>query len=684
MTDTPPPARPASPVRKTARRAAQAGVNVIWLVPILALIVTLAVAWNNFSGRGTLIHVSFADATGINPGETALKFREINVGQVEAVRFTDDLTNVIVDIRVDKDIAQYIDDKAEFWLVRPQVTARGVSRLDTVLTGAFIEGYWDASATEPRTDFVGLERAPLTREDADGTWITLAAEDASGLSEGAPIMYRGLPVGRMENLRVSEDGAQALADVFIEAPHNERLTTATAFWDSSGVSFDLKATGVSVNISSLASLLQGGVQFSTIISGGQPVERGHVFVLNPDEDTARANIFAADGMDRARFAILLPEAVRGLEQGADVQFQGLTVGRVTDLAVRVEQGDSDEGQQVFQQAIIDISPARLGLPEGTDAAGATAFLAAEVADGLRARVASAGFLGTSLMVELIRIPDVEPAEIDMAGDPHPILPSVPGNISDLSDTAQGFMARVGQLPIEETLKSAMDMMNSVTAIASSQDTRAIPETLRGAIDETRGTMSDMRGMVGELRESGAVDNLASTLASASETFEALKLAAADAPEMIQQIDEAAAAIDEFAFAEISAQAEGILIDLRAMLGSEDAEQLPRNLSETLDAASGLLNDLRDGNAAGNLNATLDSARVAADEVAASVSNLPDLVNRLQQTAARAESVIAAYGDRSAFNNEAVNMLRELRRAAANFGSLARMIERNPRAFILGR
>ncbi len=51
MTDTPPPLTPASPVRKTAARAAQAGINVIWIVPIVALIVTLGIAWNAFRDR---------------------------------------------------------------------------------------------------------------------------------------------------------------------------------------------------------------------------------------------------------------------------------------------------------------------------------------------------------------------------------------------------------------------------------------------------------------------------------------------------------------------------------------------------------------------------------------------------------------------------------------------------------
>ena len=49
-----------------------------------------------------------------------------------------------------------------------------------------------------------------------------------------------------------------------------------------------------------------------------------------------------------------------------------------------------------------------------------------------------------------------------------------------------------------------------------------------------------------------------------------------------------------------------------------------------------------------------------------------------------ETVIAAYGDRSTFNNETINLIREMRRAANSFSSLARSIERNPQAFILGR
>lgn len=681
----PQPLKPASPVRKTAKRAAQAGLSVIWLVPILALVVTLAIALNAYSNRGPLIEIEFADATGVKPGETTLRFREITVGQVESVRFTPDLAKVIVEIRVEKDIAHYIDDDAAFWIVRPQVTAQGVTRLDTVLSGSFIEGYWDAQVTEPKTHFIGLARPPLIREDAKGSWITLSMDNADGITEGAPVLYRGIQVGRMENLRLSENDDMVIADAFIEAPHDAKLTTSTVFWDTSGFSLSLGVRGVAFNVNSLSSLLQGGVAFDTLVSGGQQVDDGHIFPVQPDEDTARNDILAGNPGDVLYLTMYVNDSLQGLEKGADVEFQGLNIGQVNGLAVVIRNAtDPNNEPQVMQQVTLAISPGRLGLDPGATKEDALTFLEQAVDGGLRARVASAGLLGLSLKVELVEIENAEPATIDMAGDPNPIMPSVEGDLEDFTASAEGFLNRIGNLPLEDVLKSATDMMDSVTAIASSQDTRAIPGALRETLDQAQAAATDISGITKELREKDTAANISRLVEEASAAAESIKLAAADAPDMVRQIDAAAARVEEFGFAEISAQAEGILADIRAILGTEDAEQLPRNLSNTLEAASGLLNDLRDGNAAGSLNNALNSASTAADEIAKAVQDLPQLVQRLQATAARADAVLAAYGDRSTFNNEAVGMLRELRRATASFGSLARMIERNPQAFILGR
>lgn len=683
MTDTPPPLTPASPVRKTAARAAQAGINVIWIVPIVALIVTLGIAWNAFRDRGSVIEIEFADATGITPGETTLRFREITVGGVEGVKFTDDLSRVVVSVRVDTDVAQFIDADASFWIVRPQVSAQGVTRLDTVLSGAFIEGYWDAEVSEPAARFTGLDRPPLIRNDQPGTWVTLSMETADGLSEGAPVLFRGVQVGRLENIRVDSGTDRVIVDAFVEAPHDARLTSATVFWDTSGFSVSLGTQGVALNVNSLSSLLQGGVAFETFVSGGAPIEPGQEFAVQVDEGTARTARFEDDDTRLLRVGILIDDSVEGLSTGADVQFQGLRVGRVTDLAVSLT--EDEQGNTVPRQLVsMVISPRRMGLPDGSTADDALSLLTEEVGDGLRARVASAGFLGTTLMVELVDMPDAAPATIDLETGPNPLIPSVPGDLDDFTASAQGLVNRIGNLPIEELLTSARDTLDGITALATSQDTRAIPGALREAIEGGSVALADISAITGDLRQAESGQTLARMLDEASAAFTAVSEAAVGVPEMVEQIDSAAASVEEFGFAEISLQAEGILADLRAMLGSEDAEQLPRNLSNVLESATGLLDDLRDGNAVGSLNSALDSASQAADQIAASVQQLPDLLQRLQVTAARADTLFASYGDRSAFNNELIGALRELRRATSSIGSVARLIERNPRAFILGR
>ncbi len=664
----------------------------IWLVPILALVVTLGIAWNAYNSRGKLIEVEFADATGITPGETSLKFREVNVGKVESVTFTQDLTKVMVGIRVDKDVASYIDSDAEFWIVRPEVSAQGISRLDTVLSGVFIEGSWDAEIHDDKiTTFVGLNRPPLATQQTRGTLIVLSTDSAEGFTDGAPILFRGIQVGKMQNIRLSDDDESVLVDALIEAPYDQRLTTSTVFWDTSGFSLSLGAQGVSFNVNSLASLLQGGVEFATLTSGGEPVERGHVFRLNPDESTARNSLFAADTRYDVRLTMLVDNSVRGLEKGADVEFQGLIVGKVTDIAVHIDSDGIGPTRNVKQAITIALTPERLGLPADAPKDEVLAFLTDRVADGLRARVASAGILGTRLIVELVDIENAAPAEIALDAEPYPIIPSVPGNISDFTASAQGVMTRISNLPIEKLLSSATNMMDSVTAIAASPEARGVPEKVQellnegnAMLNEIRETAAEMRILATELKDSGAMAGLGGMVDEATAAAASIKVAIADVPTMIADIETAAESISKVEFAAIGAEAQGILQDLRAMLGTEDAAQLPRNLSDTLKSATGVLDELRDGNAAGSLNDALASAKTAADEVAVAVQGLPELADRLEQLAARADSVIAAYGDRSAFNAEAINAMRELKRATAAFGSLARTIERNPRAFILGR
>jgi paraquat-inducible protein B len=221
--------------------------SIVWIVPVVALLVSLGVAWNSYANRGVVIEILFADATGIVPGQTVLKYREVDVGKVESVGFTDDLKQVAVSVRVNRPVARFIDSESEFWLVQPQVTVAGISRLDTVLSGMFIEGSWDANPGAAQFRFTALETPPSVRESDQGILVTLRAEDGGSLNNGAPVYFRGIQVGRLSNLRLAASGRGVLIDAFIEAPHSSRISSSTVFWNVSGFSVSLGADGLKLD-----------------------------------------------------------------------------------------------------------------------------------------------------------------------------------------------------------------------------------------------------------------------------------------------------------------------------------------------------------------------------------------------------------------------------------------------------
>ena len=98
MTETPPDG-PAQLDIRPARERAAPRLSLVWIVPLVALAVSLWAAWQSYADRGTLITISFENASGVVAGETKIKYRDVEVGEVERVEFSEGLTDVLVHAR---------------------------------------------------------------------------------------------------------------------------------------------------------------------------------------------------------------------------------------------------------------------------------------------------------------------------------------------------------------------------------------------------------------------------------------------------------------------------------------------------------------------------------------------------------------------------------------------------------
>ncbi|MCP1168846.1 MlaD family protein, partial [Limimaricola sp. ASW11-118] len=617
------------------RRSLASRVSVVWLVPVGALAVALGIGWKQWSDQGPLIEVVFEEAGGVLAGETELRFRDVAVGLVEEVGFTDELDRVRISIRVSKDLAPYIDEDAQFWVVRPEVSTEGVSGLDTVLSGVYLRGQWDGQPGEESRSFVGRDHAPLLGPDDQGIEITLRATEGV-LSGNSPILYKGVEAGRIGAAGISADGFYVEAPAVIYAPYDNLVTETTRFWDTSGFSVSIGTGGAEIDFDSVAALLAGGLAFDTFVSGATLAESGQTFEVYDAEETARNSVFNTPDGPSLNLVAVFDGNVSGLAVGAPVELDGVRIGSVSGLNGLVdEERFGDRGVRL--QTVLTILPSRLGMADDGGAEQALQYFVDEVADGLRARLVTGSILTGGLKVQLIDVPGVEAATLDVDALPYPSVPVTESEISDVQATAQGTLDRINNLPIEELLASATSFLENSARLIGSDDLQQTPTDIRALLGDIRGfvgseevqavpeqigvvmseielAVSDVRAILDDVREAEAVRRVLDAVDGATAVTADLDTALDGVPELISNLNSVAANAAELPLERLLAEVSGLAEEARALVGAEATQALPGRIDTLLAELEGgtaearsLIAGLNEQQAVARLLETVDAA-----------------------------------------------------------------------------
>ncbi len=694
MTETPPDVSV-----KSARKLFLSGASVVWIIPLLALLAALGVAWNSYNSRGPEIYVEFDKGAGIKAGETELRYRDVTVGRVEEVGFSEGLAKVVATIRVDKDVAPFIDNSAAFWVVQPEVTAQGITGLSTVLSGVYIEGSWNEEKGSFEDHFVGSDTAPLIRPGQSGLQIAFRTVGNGQLTDDAPILYRGIEVGRLGKAEIAPRGNFAIVEALIYEEHRGLINSSTRFWDSSGFSLSIGPSGAEIDFQSIATLIGGGVTFDTFVSGGDRVQDGTVFEIFPSKEAARSSVFNASEVDPLKLSVIFEDNVSGLAVGAPVELSGLNIGEVEALSGIVDYEKFGDNR-VRLNVTLSVQPARLGLPGEVSADNALQFLQDRVSTGLRARLASASLLTGGLKVELVNVEDAPSATMDADGGPLPVLPTTQNETSDAAATVEGVFTRINNLPIEELLNSAIGLLNSAQAFIGSDELQNTPKDVRTLINEVTGlvssddvknipvtlnaTLSRVETLVATLEQEQMAKRLLDAVDSVSEAAKSFSTSTEGVPELITNLQAVAAKAGDLELQQLVDELSALTASADDVIGTPDAVALPGSLKNALDELNYTLQALREGGAIENVNRTLASARNAADNIAVSAQDLPQIVDRLSALFNQASQTIEGYNQGDQISRTAQETLRDIQKAADALASLARTIERNPNSLLLGR
>ena len=111
----------------------------IWLVPFIALVIAGSLAYQYFNDLGPEVEIVFPKNEGLVAGQSVVKFKNVPVGKVTKIYLDQDIEGVIVRIRMNSKVARpFMTEKARFWIVKPELGFSGISGLDTILSGTYI------------------------------------------------------------------------------------------------------------------------------------------------------------------------------------------------------------------------------------------------------------------------------------------------------------------------------------------------------------------------------------------------------------------------------------------------------------------------------------------------------------------------------------------------------------------
>ncbi|MBU0755489.1 MAG: MCE family protein, partial [Planctomycetes bacterium] len=197
----------------------------------------------NREGGEVRLILRFAEAHGVPVGG-AVRHKGVAVGEVLDVDVSPDDSGVILEVGIAGKFKHTLRKKTCFWIVRPHFggLTQGVSGLDTLIKDPYVEYDTSDLGAPPLTSgtvVFGMNQPPTVDESRvfphasdrrSSVTFKVRFANAKGLREGAPVLYRDLPVGTVRGVDLSLDGRAVEVEVLLHGRYQETARTDSVFW----------------------------------------------------------------------------------------------------------------------------------------------------------------------------------------------------------------------------------------------------------------------------------------------------------------------------------------------------------------------------------------------------------------------------------------------------------------------
>lgn len=481
----------------------------IWIVPFIALIVAGWLAYQYFSELGSEIRIVFPENVGLKAGQSHIKYRNVPIGTIKKIELQEDGEGVTVVVRMDKGTDKYLNENTKFWIVKPEVGVTGVSGLETIISGTYIDMFTE-DGEEFQKKFIGM-RHPF-RQTNEGEYFSLSAPVGYNIRKGTPLYFKNLKVGRVEYINISLDSTSVEFIVFIEKIYVPYVHTDSKFWAISAMNVDFSHANLDVNMAPLSNLLHGGIAFS---SSGEDVNRtipdAYMFHLYKNASAAASKQIGKGGKAMKRFSIEVEESIAKLKHGASVQYNGFDVGDVEDIVLSY----NNKSHKMLGNITVNIDTS--AFQDNTDKVhtGEENFYAA-VKEGLRAKIAKTDPITGMLFVDLVFEESNITKEI-VTSNRYPRLPLSRQKSEDIMAQVEQILNKINALPLENVVTSVSKLLQNTDSMITH-----VNEPLTTVLKDLKTTIANLNTMSNKKSFIRMPDEISKSLVTLTDTLKTTK------------------------------------------------------------------------------------------------------------------------------------------------------------------
>lgn len=257
----------------------------------------------------------------LEPESTKLFYKGVEAGVVKAIKYDPVKDKTEVKIRVHNDFRHFANEKAYFWIVKPQVSFNSVDGLDAVVKGNYINFISSDINAKAQSSFTLHEKAPKK----EGVAVRLIAKEIKNLQEGTGLYYHGVKIGAVSSYQMHKDKKSFIVDMIVDRAYQQLLNASSRFYHMDAIELKADFNGVDFKAGNLESLARGGIAVETPELKLHRKMKKSYPLYNSYTDVKKAMYLSQKGTRLT----LVSDTLGSLKEDSPVYFKQIKVGKVT-------------------------------------------------------------------------------------------------------------------------------------------------------------------------------------------------------------------------------------------------------------------------------------------------------------------------------------------------------------------